>query len=67
MQLMPFQVSRWMQIFQDDVGIALKFHNFVQMDLITSMWKTLQYPYFFESICLASYSEHGISIFKNIF
>ncbi len=38
------------------------------MDLGTSMWKTLQYLHFLESICLTSYSEHGIRILeKNSF
>jgi hypothetical protein len=50
-----------MQISQDDVSIAFKY-NFVQMDLLASMGRTLLYLHFLESICLASYSEHGISI-----
>ncbi len=60
------QISRWMQISQDDACIAFKLHNFVQINLLTSMWRTLQYPHFLESICLASYNEHGISILKDI-
>ncbi len=63
----PLQVSRWMQISQDDASIAFKLHNFVHVNLLTSMWKTLQYPHFLESICLASYSEHRISTLKIIF
>jgi hypothetical protein len=62
----PLQVSRWMQISKNDVGITFKLHNFVQVNILTSMWRILQYLHFLESICLSSYSEHGISILKNI-
>jgi len=27
--VIPFQVSKWMQISKDDAGIAFKLHNFV--------------------------------------
>jgi hypothetical protein len=37
------------------------------MDLLTSMWKPLQYPHLLESICLTWYNEHGINIFKKNF
>jgi hypothetical protein len=37
------------------------------MGILPSMWRTLQYPHLLESICLAWYSEHGISILKNPF
>jgi hypothetical protein len=46
--------------------LHLKLHNFIQMDLLTSMWRTLQYPHLLESICMTSFNEHGINIFKNI-
>ncbi len=42
--------------------LHLKFHDFIQVDLLTSMWRTLQYLHFLEPICLASYNEHGIII-----
>jgi hypothetical protein len=62
----PPQVSKWMQISQNDVSISFKLHNFVQVDFLTLMWRILQFLHFFKSICMASYNEHGISIKKNI-
>ncbi len=50
-----FCVSWWVQISYDDVGIAFKFHNFVQMDLLPSMWRPLQYLHLLESTCRACY------------
>ncbi len=58
---------KWMKISQDDASITFKHHNFVQEDLLTSMWRTLQYLHLLESICLASYNEHGINISNVLF
>ncbi len=46
--------------------IAFKFQNLVYMDLLTSMWRTLQYFHWFESISRTHYIEQGISVLKNI-
>jgi len=56
-------VSKWMKISKDDVSITFKLHNYVRVNLLMSMWFFLQYPHFLKSICLASYSEHGINSF----
>jgi hypothetical protein len=34
-----------MKLSQYDVGIIITFQNFVQVDLIPSMWPILQYPH----------------------
>jgi hypothetical protein len=47
--------------------LHLKLHNFVQVDLLSLMWRTLQYFHLLKSIRKARYIEHGICILKNIF
>jgi hypothetical protein len=65
------RVKQYPSMFHDEWKYPKMIHvlhlnsiTLCKSSILSSMWRTLQYPHLFESICLAWYSEYGISILE---